>query len=229
MRRYKPVRGVSRWKLETCPPAALITSAQSKTRIPAAREANAMTTRSLSFGSSEYQICTASSTRSIAAQTSTNVSGLSATTDSIPNAVKISVPDQLMGLGNLARTTVVIMIAKHKVTRLNTNSQEVLSAMNVGVWEKIVAGCQPANCRLMGSCNCQMGTLNQANNAPATANSQLYRKPGIMIRNATRVTAVSNRIRNVIRMDMQPQFYQVCPTRFFIHCHAGRAFSTSRR
>lgn len=121
------------------------------------------------------------------------------------------VPDQLMGLGNRARTTVVIMIAKHNVTRLNTKSQDVLSAIKVGVWEKIVAGCHFASCRLIGSCNCHRGTLNQAKNAPPTANSQLYRNPGTMIRNTTSVNAVSNRIENVSRMDMQPQFYQVYP------------------
>jgi hypothetical protein len=35
-----------------------------------------------------------------------------------------------------------------------------------------------------------------------------------MIRNTTSVNAVSTRIRNVIRMDMQRQFYQVCSACF---------------
>src|SRR6266498_621509 len=214
IRRYKPACGVSDWKPERCPPAAPTTSAQSNTRIPVARDANAITTRSLNFGSSTYQICTISSTRSMAAQINTNVSGLSATTAKTPREVRRRVPAQLIGLGNFARTTVVMTIAKHNVTRLKTKTQEILSATNVGDWEKIVVGCQLANCRLIGSCNCQMGTLSHAKNAPPTANNQLYRKPGSMIRNTTSVTAVSNKIRNVIRMNMQRQFYQVCLARF---------------
>jgi hypothetical protein len=106
------------------------------------------------------------------------------------------------------------MIARHKVTRLNTKSQEIPSAINVGDWEKRVAGCQLANCKLIGNCPCHINTLNQAEKAPPPANSQLYRKPGIMIRSTTRVRAVNNRIKNVNRMDMQRQFYQVCPLAF---------------
>src|SRR5215207_5226292 len=186
-------------------------SAQSKIKIPVAREANEITTRSLNFGSSTNQICTTSSTRSIEAQINTTVSGLSATTASTPSAVSDKVPTQLIGLGKCIRTTAVMMTPRHRVVRLKTNAHEIPSAIKVGASGKIVIGCQEANCRLVGICNCHTNTLIHATKAPPTANSQLWRKPGITIRNVKRVNAVNNKIRNVMRMDMQRQFYQVCP------------------
>src|SRR5512143_2759399 len=121
-----------RRKSDSCPPAVLTVSAQSKNRIPVAREANVMTTRSLSFGSSTNQICTTSSTMSIAAQINTSVSGLLATTASTPSDVRVRVPAQLTGLGKRGRTAAVTIIAIHSVIRLNANAHEIVSAINVG-------------------------------------------------------------------------------------------------
>src|SRR5215216_1808677 len=162
-----------RRKSESCPPAEPTISAQSKTRIPVARDAKVMTTRSLSFGSSTNQICTTSSTMSIAAQMKTSVSGLFAATASTPSDVRVRVPAQLTGLGKRGRTAAVMMIAMHNVIKLNANAHEIVSAINVGDWEKRVVGCQTGNCRLIGIWICQSRTLSHANNVPPTANIQL--------------------------------------------------------
>src|SRR5512132_1869978 len=104
-----------------------------------------------------------SSTRSIAAQIKTSVSGLSAATANTPSATRVREPAQLNGVGKFGRTAEVIRIASPSVTRLNTNSQEIPSATNVGDWEKMLEGCQLASCKLIGNWICQTKTLTHAN------------------------------------------------------------------
>src|SRR6266516_5636110 len=109
--------------------------------MPVARDAKAITTRSLNFGSSTVRICAISSERSMAAQINTSVKGLSATTARTPKEVKIKVPIQLIALGKLLRTTAVRIIARHNVVRLIANAHAISSPINVGDWEKSKAGC----------------------------------------------------------------------------------------
>src|SRR5688500_17623967 len=100
--------------------------------VPVAREAKAMTARSLSFGSSTKRIWAINSAKSMAAHISTRVSGLSATIASTPSDVSIKMTIQLATLGKLLRTTEVMMIARHNVTILNENTHAISSAINVG-------------------------------------------------------------------------------------------------
>src|SRR5215217_757078 len=132
MIKYKPACGGADRKSSVCPLATLTISAQSRTRLPAARNAKAVTIRSLNRGSSETRIWAINSEMSMAAQINTRVSGLSATTARIPNEVRIRVPIQLMGLGKLLRATAVRMTARHNVARLTANAQEIPSATKVG-------------------------------------------------------------------------------------------------
>src|SRR5687767_13643922 len=100
--------------------------------VPVAPEANAMTTRSLNFGSSTKRIWTINPTKSRAAHINTSVSGLSATSARMASAVSIKMTIQLTMLGKLLRTTEVIIMARHNVTMLNENSHAISSAINVG-------------------------------------------------------------------------------------------------
>src|SRR5688572_3627553 len=120
--------------------------AHKRINVPATREANAITTRSLSFGSSTKRIWEANSARSIADQINTSVSGLSATVARMPSEVRTNIPIQLTVLGKLLRTTDVIMMARHNVARLTANAHAMPSAMNVGDCEKSNVGCQMENC-----------------------------------------------------------------------------------
>src|SRR5215207_511490 len=115
--------------------------------MPAVREANAITVRSLKPGSSTTRICAINSEISIAAQISTSVNGLSANTARMPSEVSIKVPIQLMGLGKLLRATAVRIIARQRVARLKANVQAIPSPTKVGDWEKRATGFQAGNCK----------------------------------------------------------------------------------
>src|SRR5690242_13707374 len=109
----------------------------------------------------------------MAAQISTSVNGLSATTARTPKDVRINVPIQLIALGKLLRTTAVRMMARHNVVRLMANAHAIPSATNVGDCEKSKAGCQAGNCKPNGICVCHAKTLIQLRRAPPVAISQL--------------------------------------------------------
>src|SRR5689334_21312275 len=109
----------------------------------------------------------------MAAQISTSVNGLSATTARTPKAVRIKVPIQLIALGKLLRTTAVIMMARHNVVRLVANAHAIPSATKVGDWEKSNPGCQAGNCKLNGICVCHAKTLIHPRRAPPVAINQL--------------------------------------------------------
>src|SRR5215211_2142243 len=141
--------------------------------MPATRDANAITERSLNAGASTTRICAISSEISIAAQIKTSVSGLSATTERMPKDVRINVPTQLMGLGKLLRTTAVRMMARHSVARLNVNVHAIPSPTNVGDWENNNSGSQAGNWTDRGICACHTNTLIHPSSAPPVAINQL--------------------------------------------------------
>src|SRR3990172_583033 len=187
---------------------------------PARRVAKAATTFSLGPGPSTERNWVFSSVKSIADQTISSVSGLSANTASRPSPPRINVAAHGSGSGKFLRAVAVRITAKVSVETLKASGHVSESAVNERDSRNRLAGSQCGNWKVSGKLNCQANVLPQPISALPAASSQEYFNAGRTQFNTTNASATrkSSKTVRMINIAMCRQFYQVwtCSAYFIV-------------